>query len=84
MKLTEKQAEAIYQLYLTMNHNNSYVTNLLAMKQKREVECLMRAMDKIAHIAKIEDYSPVHFTWLKRVSDESQLENWLKNPIPKQ
>jgi len=79
MTLTEKQAKAIYELYTTMNHNNSYITNLVAIGDNKEAECLARAIDKVAHIAKIEDYSPMHFTWSKKVKEASQLENWVKN-----
>ena len=75
MRLTEKQAKAIYDLYITMNHNNSYITNLIAMKQHGEAECLARGIDKIAHIAKIEDYSPMHFTWNKKVKEASYKPN---------
>jgi hypothetical protein len=79
MKLTEKQAHAIYQFYNTMNHQNCYITNLVAMGQNREAECLARAIDKVAHIAKVEDYIPMQFPWSKKVIEASTLKNWVKN-----
>jgi cobalamin biosynthesis protein CbiG len=53
MKLTEKQALALYNLFKTANYNNSYILSLVAMDEDTEAECLIRAIDKILQIAKI-------------------------------
>ena len=53
MKLTEKQALALYNLFKTVNYNNSYILSLVAMDEDTEAECLIRAIDKILQIAKI-------------------------------
>jgi hypothetical protein len=82
MNLTKQQAKAIYQFYKTMNHQNSYVTNLVAMGQNKEAECLARGIDKIAHIAKIEEYEPMKFPWsnsIKRPKPLDFLPDWIFN-----
>jgi|ETNvirnome_6_100_1030635.scaffolds.fasta_scaffold137188_1 hypothetical protein len=68
-RLTEKQALAIYNFWISMNHNNTYITSLIGMGENIEAECLIRGIDKLSTIAKIEDYSPIHFTWLKKVKE---------------
>lgn len=82
MTLTKQQANAIYQFYKTMNHQNNYITNLVAMGQNREAECLARAIDKVAHIAQVEDYAPMQFPWSKKVKQAPALDflpDWIFN-----
>ena len=82
MNLTKQQANAIYQFYKTMNHQNNYVTNLVAMGQNKEAECLARGIDKIADIAKVEDYAPMQFPWSKSIKGPKTLDflpDWIFN-----